>query len=85
MIDINPANVDVDNPVRGRKEQHPFESWKELEQLVKCSGRGTADLVRGRNPATACGVDRPREADVDRKERGVYVAKQRSPLTDSNR
>src|SRR5206468_1751184 len=26
MIDVNPAKVGVDNPVRRRKEQHPFES-----------------------------------------------------------
>ena len=31
MIDVNPAKVGVDNPVRRRKEQHPFESWTELE------------------------------------------------------
>jgi hypothetical protein len=26
MLDVNPAKVGVDNPVRRRKEQHPFES-----------------------------------------------------------
>jgi hypothetical protein len=26
MLDINPAKVGVDNPIRRRKEQHPFES-----------------------------------------------------------
>ena len=27
MIDVNPAKVGVDNPVRRRKEQHDVESW----------------------------------------------------------
>jgi hypothetical protein len=39
MIDVNPAKVGVDNPVRRRKEQHPFESWAELEALAGQSGR----------------------------------------------
>jgi hypothetical protein len=34
MIDVNAAKVGVDNPVRRRKEQHPFESWAELEALT---------------------------------------------------
>jgi integrase len=34
MLDVNPAKVGVDNPVRRRKEQHPFESWAELEALA---------------------------------------------------
>jgi hypothetical protein len=40
MIDVNPAKVGVDNPVRRRKEQHPFESWVELEALAAAIGRG---------------------------------------------
>jgi hypothetical protein len=38
-IDINPAKVGVDNPVRRRKEQHPFESWADMEALAARSGR----------------------------------------------
>jgi integrase len=38
MIDINPAKVGVDNPVRRRKEQHPFESWWELETVAAAIG-----------------------------------------------
>src|SRR6266511_1928049 len=38
MLDVNPAKVGVDNPVRRRKEQHPFESWAELETLVQAIG-----------------------------------------------
>jgi hypothetical protein len=34
MIDINPAKVGVDNPVRRRKDQHRFESWAELETVA---------------------------------------------------
>src|SRR5207248_8874965 len=41
MIDINPAKVGVDNPVRRRKEQHPFESWTELEALAAAIDHGT--------------------------------------------
>jgi integrase len=38
MIDVNPAKVGVDNPVRRRKEQHPFESWIELETVAAAIG-----------------------------------------------
>jgi hypothetical protein len=38
MIDINPAKVGVDNPTRRRKEQHPFESWDELETIAVALG-----------------------------------------------
>lgn len=38
MLDINPAKVGVDNPVRRRKELHPFESWAELEALATAIG-----------------------------------------------
>src|SRR5262249_32242429 len=38
MLDVNPAKVGVDNPVRRRKEQHPFESWTELEALAGAIG-----------------------------------------------
>ncbi len=41
MLDVNPAKVGVDNPVRRRKEQHPFESWAELEALAAAIGPGT--------------------------------------------
>jgi hypothetical protein len=38
MLDINPAKVGVDNLTRRRKEQHPFESWTELEALAEAIG-----------------------------------------------
>jgi plastocyanin len=38
MLDVNPAKVGVDNPARRRKEQHPFESWSELEALAAAIG-----------------------------------------------
>ncbi|HEX7309772.1 MAG TPA: hypothetical protein VF232_01220 [Gaiellaceae bacterium] len=41
MLDLNPAKVGVDNPVRRRKEQHPFESFEELDRLAEAIGRGT--------------------------------------------
>jgi integrase len=45
MIDINPAKVGVDNPVRRRKEQHPFESWAELEALAVAIGPRYGPMV----------------------------------------
>jgi hypothetical protein len=44
MLDINPAKVGVDNPVRRRKEQHPFESWEELEAVARTIGPRYGDL-----------------------------------------
>jgi hypothetical protein len=41
MIDANPAKVGVDNPVRRRKEQHPFECGRSWGRLRLPSGRGT--------------------------------------------
>jgi hypothetical protein len=41
MLDVNPAKVVVDNPVRRRKEQRPFESWAELEALAASLGPRT--------------------------------------------
>ena len=38
MIDVNPAKVGVDNPTRRRKEQHPFESWAELDAIASAIG-----------------------------------------------
>ena len=38
MIEINPAKVGVDNPVRRRKEQHPFQSWAEVEAIAAAIG-----------------------------------------------
>src|SRR5438552_18705692 len=38
MLDINPAKVGVDNPTPRRKEQHPFETWAELETLATALG-----------------------------------------------
>jgi integrase len=38
MLDVNPAKVGVDNPTPRRKEQHPFESWEELEAVAAALG-----------------------------------------------
>jgi integrase len=75
MIDLNPAKVGVDNPVRRRKEQHPFESWAELEALAAAIGPRYGPMILF---AAATGL-RPAEwivlekRDIDRKERVVYV------------
>jgi hypothetical protein len=39
MLDVNPAKVGVDNPTPRRKEQHPFETWEELEAVAARLGR----------------------------------------------
>jgi integrase len=75
MIDVNPAKVGVDNPVRRRKEQHPFESWAELEALSATIGPRYGPMIlfaaaTGLRPAEWIALER---RDVDRKERVVYV------------
>src|SRR5256714_1575981 len=63
MIDVNPAKVGVDNPVRRRKEQHPFESWAELEALAAAIGPKYGPMVLF---AAATGL-RPAEGHAPRK------------------
>jgi integrase len=75
MIDVNPAKVGVDNPVRRRKEQHPFESWEELEALATAIGPRYGPMIlfaaaTGLRPAEWIALEK---RDVDRKERVVYV------------
>src|SRR4051812_18837905 len=76
MIDVNPAKVGVDNPVRRRKEQHPFESWAELEAVAEAIGRpryGPMILfaaATGLRPAEWIALEK---RDIDRTERVVYV------------
>jgi integrase len=75
MIDINPAKVGVDNPVRRRKEQHPFESWAELEAIARAIGPRYGPMIlfaaaTGLRPAEWIALER---RDVDLEERVVYV------------
>ena len=75
MIDVNPAKVGVDNPVRRRKEQHPFESWVELEAITAAIGPRYGPMIlfaaaTGLRPAEWIALER---RDVDRGERVVYV------------
>src|SRR5437867_10436107 len=75
MIDANPAKVGVDNPVRRRKEQHPFESWVELEALAAAIGPRYGPMIlfaaaTGLRPAEWIALEK---RDVDREERVVYV------------
>ena len=75
MIDINPAKVGVDNPVRRRKEQHPFESWTELEALAAAIGPRYGPMIlfaaaTGLRPAEWIALEK---RDIDPKERVVYV------------
>ena len=78
MIDINPAKVGVDNPVRRRKEQHPFESWAELEGLATAIGPryGPMIFVRGRDRLAPGRVDRTRET----RRRPGRACRLRAPL-----
>ena len=75
MIDVNPAKVGVDNPTRRRKEQHPFESWAELEAIASAVGPRYGPMILfaaapGLRPAEWIALER---RDVDRQERVVYV------------
>src|SRR5919197_6435074 len=75
MIDVNPAKVGVDNPVRRRKEQHPFESWVELEAITAAIGPRYGPMIlfaaaTGLRPAEWIALER---RDVDREERVGYV------------
>jgi integrase len=75
MIRVNPAKVGVDNPVRRRKEQHPFESWAELEAVAAAIGPRYGPMIlfaaaTGLRPAEWIALEK---RDVDRKERIVLV------------
>jgi integrase len=75
MIDVNPAKVGVDNPVRQRKEQHPFESWAELEAIATAIGRRYGPMIlfaaaTGLRPVEWIALEK---RDIDRDERVVYV------------
>jgi hypothetical protein len=75
MLDVNPAKVGVDNPARRRKEQHPFESWAELETVAAAIGPRYGPMilfaaVTGLRPAEWIALEK---RDIDRKERVVYV------------
>src|ERR687887_2363378 len=75
MIDINPARGGVDNPVRRRKEQHPFESWAELEAISQAIGPRYGPMIlfaaaTGLRPAEWIALEK---RDIDRKERVAYV------------
>ncbi len=75
MLNTNPAKQGVTNRQRPRIEQHPFESWDELNALADQLGRRLGPLVLF---AAATGL-RPSEwlalelRDIDRHARVVYV------------
>jgi integrase len=75
MLDVNPAKVGVDNPIRRRKEQRPFESWTELEAIASAIGPRYGPMIIF---AAATGI-RPAEwiafekRDIDREGRVAYI------------
>ena len=75
MLDVNPAKVVVDNPTPRRKEQHPFESWEELEAVAAALGPRYGPMIlfaaaTGLRPAEWIALEK---RDIDRDERVVYV------------
>jgi integrase len=61
--------------VRRRKEQHPFESWTELEALAAAIGPRYGPMIlfaaaTGLRPAEWIALEK---RDVDREERVVFV------------
>ena len=75
MIDSNPATDGVENPVRRRKEQRPFESWKELEAIAKVLGRRYGPMIlfaaaTGMRPAEWVALEK---RDIDREGRVAYI------------
>jgi len=75
MLDLNPAKVGVDNPTPRRKEQHPFESWAELEAVAAALGPRYGPMIlfaaaTGLRPAEWVALEK---RDIDRDERVVYV------------
>jgi integrase len=87
MLDVNPAKVGVDNPVRRRKEQHPFESWAELETLAQAIGPRYGPMIlfaaaTGLRPAEWIALEK---RDVFRKERVVYVRRSFTPASSRSR
>src|SRR3954468_3783511 len=75
MLDVNPAKVGVDNPTPRRKEQHPFESWEELEAVAAALGPRYGPMIlfaaaTGLRPAEWVALEK---RDIDRDQRVVYV------------
>jgi integrase len=75
MLDVNPAKVGVDNPLRRRKEQHPFESSAELETVAGAIGPRYGPMIllapaTGFRPAEWIALEK---RGVDHNERVLYV------------
>src|SRR5262249_53263887 len=75
LIDATPAKGGVDNPVRRRKEQHPFEWWAELEAVAAAIAPRYGPMIlfaaaTGLRPAEWIALEK---RDIDREERVAYV------------
>jgi len=75
MIDMNPAKVGVDNPTRRRQEQHPFESWDDLDAIAKALGSRYGPMIifaaaTGLRPAEWIALEK---RDINRDERVAFV------------
>jgi hypothetical protein len=54
LLDVNPAKQGVENPQRRRSEKRPFESWEEIEAVVKrLEPRQAAMVVFAARPGCA--------------------------------
>jgi integrase len=75
MIDVNPAELGVDNPSPRRREQRPFESWAELDAVAaQLSPRYRPMVIfaaaTGLRPAEWLALER---RDLDLEAQVVYV------------
>jgi integrase len=74
-IDMNPAKVGVDNPTQRRQEQHPFESWHDLDAIAKVLGSRYGPIISfaaatGLRPAEWIALEK---RDINRDERVAFV------------
>ncbi len=93
MLDVNPAKLGVDNPPPRRKEQHPFESWEDLNSVAAGIAPAYSSMVilaaaTGLRPGEWIALER---RDIDLDARVVYVRRSftkgrlKSPKTEGSR
>ena len=75
MIDVNPAEIGVENPQRRYTEKRPFESWEELYAVTEKLGPRYGPMVvfaagTGLRPGEWLALE---HRDIDREAQVVYV------------